>query len=76
MRRGEPFEVSKEVFDRARAQHLANGNKDNGIYYMTNEDKQKLFDISILCGYGLYGCQVYETDGKYMCRYETGSSCD
>ena len=66
MRRGKDFEVSKEVYDRAQ---LNRG-------YMAKEDKEALFSESIRYGYGLYGCVVREKDGKYICSYEIGDSCD
>jgi len=72
MRQGS-FEVTKEEFERARE-----GAKDKTqkSFYMAGEDVMKHFDDSILCGYGLYDCKIYEEDGKYVCRYYTGSSCD
>lgn len=66
MRRGTDFEVSKEVYERSQ-QHGG---------YMAEEDKAELFSVSILCGYGLYNCRVREEDGKYICSYWTGDSCD
>ena len=68
MRRGTPFEISKEVFDRAM--------ENNG--YITSEDKANLFDVCDLCGYGVYGAMAYIDDetGKMMCMYSTGDSCD
>ena len=66
MRRGEDFEVSKEVYERAKA--------NRG--YMAEQDKEALFSVSIRYGYGLYGCVVREEDGKYICSYEFGDSCD
>ena len=66
MRKGTDFEISKEVYDRAKA------NRD----YITKEDQKELFDISILCGYGLYDARAYEKDGKYYCSWYCGSSCD
>ena len=73
MRKGNDFEVSKEVYERAKEGHP---NQNLKYYYMADKDKNELFDVSILCGYGLYGCMVYEEDGKYWCTYETGSTCD
>ena len=73
MTQGTPFEVEKEVFDRAKAQCK---NKDAKYFYMTNADKERLFSESIRWGYGLYSCMVHEEDGKYICTYETGDSCD
>lgn len=62
----EEFEVTEEVYERAKA--------NRG--YMTDEDILTHFSNSILCGYGLYNCQVYERDGKYICSYWRGASCD
>lgn len=61
-------EIPKEVYDRAMANH--------GI--MTDEDQKKMFDVSIINGYGLYCVGVYkdEAAGKYMCTYYIGDSCD
>lgn len=70
---GKPFEVSKEVFERAKEQSI---DKTQGSFYMTNEDKKELFDESILCGYGLYNCRVHEEKGKYICTWWQGDSCD
>lgn len=66
MRRGTPFEVSKEVYDRAK---LNRG-------YMAQCDVVENFSEEIRFGYGLYCCMVHEEDGKYICTYETGDSCD
>lgn len=66
MVRGTPFEVSKEVYERA---------KEHGGY-MADKDKNELFSMAILVGYGLYDCRVIEKDGKYICTWERGESCD
>ena len=66
MTRGKDFEVSKDVYERAKA--------NRG--YMAKEDEEKLFSDSILYGYGLYCCVVREKDGKYICSYEIGETCD
>lgn len=73
MIKGTPFEVSKEVYERAKARAK---NKDGKFFYMAPEDERTLFSDSIRLGYGLYGCMVHEEDGKYICTYSTGSSCD
>lgn len=73
MTQGTPFEVEKEVFDRAKANSI---NKDAKYFYMATADKERLFSESIRWGYGLYSCMVHEEDGKYICTYETGDSCD
>ena len=65
---GKPFEIDKEVYDRAQ---------ENGGY-IAQEDTEKLFSVSIRCGYGLYGAKAYQDKdtGKYMCSWMRGSSCD
>lgn len=73
MRVGKPFEVSKEVYERAKANCK---NKDAKSFYMAMSDREKLFSETIRWGYGLYECKVHEEDGKYICTYMTGSSCD
>ena len=59
-------EISKEIYDRAKA------NRN----YIVSEDMNKVFSISQLCGYGVYSPLVYEKDGKYYVSYCMGSSCD
>ena len=66
MRRGTEFEVTKDVYERAA--------KNRG--YMHDDDREKYFSEDVICGYGLYDCKVREQDGKYICSYMTGSSCD
>ena len=60
------MEISKEVYDRAVT------NKG----HITRDDEREIFDVSILCGYGLYGTEVEEENGKYYCHYWRGSTCD
>lgn len=74
MDRGKDFEVDKEVFERAKA--ACKFEEQTNYFYMTSEDKCKLFSRAVICGYGLYNCRVYEKDGKYWCSYWTGDSCD
>lgn len=59
-------EIPKEVYDRA----MEHGG------HLTGADEAKTFSQAILCGYGLYGTQVYEEDGKYYVKYQCGDSCD
>ena len=73
MSNGKPFEVSKEVYDRARANCT---NPDATYFYMTGKDKEELFSESIRYGYGLYSCMVHKEGDKYICTYEIGDSCD
>ena len=73
MKTGTPFEVSKEVYERARANSV---NKDAKSFYMVKEDTEKLFSDSIRLGYGLYNCKVHEENGKYICTWEMGDTCD
>ena len=75
---GKPFEVDKEIYDRAKTRfHEANPDKpERDFYYVLTEDEDKLFSRAITCGYGLYNCQVHEENGKYICTWMRGSSCD
>lgn len=73
MQRGTPFQVKKDVYERAKAQ---SANKETKYFYMTAEDEADLFPEWIRFGYGLYSCMVHEEDGKYICTYMTGSTCD
>ena len=59
-------EITKDIYDRA----MQHGK------YIVNEDMDKIFSISQLCGYGIYGAIAVEKDGKYYCLYDMGSSCD
>ena len=72
MVQGKPFEVSKEVYERAKAKCA----EPRSEYYMTSADQEELFSIGIRRGYGLYNCKVHEEDGKYICTWMRGSTCD
>ena len=72
MIKGTPFEVSKEVFERAKAK----SGVEKQSYYVTGEDMKQLFSEAELIGYGVYGCVVRKEDDKYMVHYSLGSSCD
>ena len=71
MRTGTPFEVSKEVYERAKGDR-----EKDGWYPMTKDDQIEHFSESIRWGYGLYNCRVHKEGEKYICTYETGDSCD
>ena len=43
-------EITKEIYDRA----IKNRN------YIANEDKKRVWNMADLCGYGIYGDQVFE----------------
>lgn len=59
-------EITKEVYNHA---------KTNRGYIMA-DDRSEVFTISELIGYGVYGDQVFERDGKYYVSYLLGSTCD
>lgn len=59
-------EISKEVYDRA----VLNNN------YIAKTDREEVFTVSELCGYGVYVDRVFERGGQYFVAYELGSSCD
>ena len=46
MRQGTPFEVEKEVFDRAKANSI---NKDAKYFYMATADKERLLMVFVQC---------------------------
>ena len=57
-------EITEEQF------HLA----DKGG--LTKEDKMEIFGMAVVWGYGLYGYEIYEEDGKYYAEWRQGDSCD
>lgn len=57
-------EITAEQYARAK----------NG--YLTKEDREMVFSPSELYGYGVYGGDVIERDGKYYVRFSLGSTCD
>ena len=59
-------EITKDQYDRAM--------QNRG--YLTNADKDDVFSVAELCGYGVYGAIVFEKDGKYYVGYSIGDSCD
>lgn len=59
-------EITKEQYDRAMDNHG----------HIIGSDEKDVFGLSILCGYGLYGDEVYTEDGKYYVKYQCGDSCD
>ena len=59
-------EINKDIYERA----LTNRK------YIIGEDMPKVFKEAELCGYGIYGTQVFEKDGKYYVSYYMGSTCD
>ena len=67
MQKGKGFEVSKEVYERAKANCK---DQTRTSFYMTQEDQSKHFSEAVLCGYGLYDCQIHEENGKYICFKE------
>jgi hypothetical protein len=59
-------EITAEQYERAKAK--------SG--YLTEEDREIVFYPSELYGYGVYGGDVIERDGKYYVRFSLGSTCD
>lgn len=62
-------EITKEEYDEIMKE-------SNGKGILPDRLKSKYFDVSILCGYGLYSAGVREKDGKYYLVYSIGDSCD
>ena len=63
------IEITKEQYEEIME-------ASNGRGFVPESLETRYFDVSILCGYGLYGTRVYEKDGKCYLWYKTGSSCD
>lgn len=57
-------EITEEQF------HLA----DKGG--LTKDDKMEIFGAAVIWGYGLYGYEIFEEDGKYYATWRQGDSCD
>lgn len=53
--------ITKEQYDRY---------KETGIKY------DEVFDMSLLCGYGVYGARLCEENGEYLVKFDMGDSCD
>ena len=58
--------ITKEQFDRAQ--------QNRG--YIANVDRPDIFNVSELCGYGVYSPLAFERDGEYYVSYLLGESCD
>ena len=58
------MEIPKEQF------HLI----DKG--YITKGDQVEIFGAAVVWGYGLFGYEFYEENGKYYTRYRQGDTCD
>ena len=43
---------------------------------LTKDDKMEIFGAAVIWGYGLYGYEIYEEDGKYYAEWRQGDSCD
>ena len=57
-------EITEEQF------HLA----DKGG--LTKDDEMEIFGMAVVWGYGLYGYEIDEEDGKYYAEGRQGDSCD
>lgn len=47
-----------------------------GRRHIRHDKEDKVFSDAVIWGYGLYGTSCYEQDGKYICEYNIGNSCD
>lgn len=59
-------EITKEQYDRAMERHG----------YLSEEDKDKVFTVAELLGYGVYGAVVAHYGDKYVVRFQMGDNCD
>lgn len=62
------YEISKEEYDRITATPNYSCELDKSFKHTASD--------SILWGYGFYGCDVVEVDGKYYYKECIGNSCD
>lgn len=60
-------EITKKIYDNAGGE---NGN------VLPSKNREEIFSMSELMGYGVYHPTVYEENGKYYCKYSLGDSCD
>lgn len=59
-------EITREMYDRAMEHHG----------YLTEEDKNEVFTVAELLGYGVYSAVVCRYGDRYVVRYQIGDSCD
>lgn len=50
--------------------------KEQAENVIQHNNWEGIFDISEVCGYGVYGERVREENGKYVVEYYRGDSCD
>lgn len=50
--------------------------EEQALKVIHERDWSDIFDVSEICGYGVYGREVREEDGKYYVIYCRGDSCD
>ena len=60
------YEIPKEIYNRAV--------ENRG--FVTEEDKESVWSVAQLYGYGVYSGHVYEENGKYYVPFSMGDSCD
>jgi len=44
--------------------------------YITKDDQVEIFGAAVVWGYGLYGYEFYEEDGKFYVTWRQSDSCD
>jgi hypothetical protein len=62
-------EVSKEFYEKCQKETGGRGFVPSKFY-------SEIFTIPQMCGYGIYGTNLYKKDDKYYVHYDMGSSCD
>ena len=50
--------------------------KEQAEKVIHEKDWSDIFDVSEVCGYGVYGERVREENGKYYVEFYRGESCD
>lgn len=59
-------EIDAEVYEAA----------SKNLGHIPEEYESRVFNDSILYGYGLYGTMCYQQDGRFYCDYVIGSTND
>jgi len=59
-------EITKDVYDRAMANHRM----------ITEEDRLAVFSRCEIFGYGIYSTKVHTDGNTYYCDYSRGETCE
>lgn len=66
--------IDEILYREISAEQYARAQEHRG--YLSEADRNDVFSDSERYGYGVYGGDVIEREGKYYVRYSLGSTCD